>query len=459
MHRRALLQLGLVSTAAPTLALAAAGAVDANAHGAVGDGKTLNTRAIQAAIDEAAKTGGTIAFKPGVYRTGSLFLKSGVTLRLDRGVTLLGSQDLADYPELPTRVAGIELTWPAALINVHRQKNVRIVGDGTIDGDGKVFWDSYWALRRKYDPKGLRWAADYDCKRPRLIQVFDSEKVELAGPRLRRAGFWTVHVCYSHDIHVADLEIRNNEGGRGPSTDGVDIDSSHDVLVERIDVACNDDALCLKAGRDADGLRVARPTYNVTVRDCVIRDASAGITFGSETSGGFHDIKVSGLTVLHPTPVGILFKSAHTRGGVIRDIDIRDLRLQDVFTVFRVNLNWNPSYSYATLPEGMTNVPDYWRVMTQPVSVEHGRARLSDVRVSDIKAIGAKTAFEVAAFPEAPLERFAFDNLVLDAQAGGRIANARDWTFKRTLIDTLDGKAPEVVDSSGVVGLEPRPAA
>ncbi|MGH1560675.1 alpha-L-rhamnosidase C-terminal domain-containing protein [Caulobacter segnis] len=252
MQRRALLQLGLVaatSLGAPTLALAAGKAVLANAHGAVGDGRTLNTRAIQAAIDEAARTGATIAFKPGVYRTGSIFLKSGVTLRLDKGVTLLGSQNLADYPELPTRVAGIELTWPAALINVYKQKNVRIVGDGIIDGDGKVFWDSYWALRRKYDPKGLRWAADYDCKRPRLIQIFDSEQVELAGPRLRRAGCWTVHVCYSHDIHVADLEIRNNEGGRGPSTDGVDIDPAR------------------RAGRtDRRGLQRRRPVHQGRAR-------------------------------------------------------------------------------------------------------------------------------------------------------------------------------------------------
>jgi polygalacturonase len=195
MQRRTLLQLGLVAASTPSLALAAGKAILANAHGAIGDGKTLNTKAIQAAIDEAAKTGATVALKPGVYRTGSIFLKSGVTLRLDKGVTLLGSQNIADYPEIPTRVAGIELTWPAALVNVYKQKNVRIVGDGTIDGDGKVFWDSYWALRRKYDPKGLRWAADYDCKRPRLIQVFDSEKIELAGPRLRRAGFWTVHVA------------------------------------------------------------------------------------------------------------------------------------------------------------------------------------------------------------------------------------------------------------------------
>lgn len=451
MQRRTLLQLGLVAASTPTLALAAGQAIVV--AGAVGDGKTLNTEAIQAAIDEAAKTGATVAFKPGVYRTGAIFLKSGVTLRLDKGVTLLGSTNLADYPEMPTRVAGIELTWPAALVNVYKQKNVRIVGDGTIDGDGKVFWDSYWALRRNYDPKGLRWAADYDCKRPRLIQIFDSEQVELAGPRLRRAGFWTVHVCYSHDVHVADLEIRNNEGGRGPSTDGVDIDSSHDVLVERIDVACNDDALCLKAGRDADGLRVGRPTYNVVIRDCVIRDASAGITFGSETSGGFHDIKVSGLKVHHPTPVGILFKSAHTRGGTVKDIDIAGMDLQDVFTVFRVNLNWNPTYSYAEIPAGMTDVPPYWKVMTQHVPPEQGRCRLSDVRVRDIKAVGAKTAFEVAAFLDLPLERFAFDNLDLDVQAGGRIANARDWTFSHSRIDTLDGKPPEVVESSAVTGL------
>ncbi|NQE63428.1 glycoside hydrolase family 28 protein [Caulobacter sp. RHG1] len=453
MDRRALFQLGLAVVSAPSLALAAGKAIQANAHGARGDGKTLNTKSIQAAIDAAANAGGVVAFQPGVYLTGALFLKSGVTLRLDKGVTLLGSQNLADYPELPTRVAGIELTWPAALINVYKQKNVRIVGDGTIDGDGKVFWDSYWALRRKYDPKGLRWAADYDCKRPRLIQVFESEQVELAGPRLRRAGFWTVHVCYSHDVRITDIEIRNNEGGRGPSTDGVDIDSSHDVLVERIDVACNDDALCLKAGRDADGLRVARPTYNVVIRDCVVRDASAGITFGSETSGGFHDIKVSGLKVHHPTPVGILFKSAHTRGGTVSNIDIADMHLQDVFTVFRVNLNWNPTYSYAEIPAGMTDVPPYWRVMTQVVPPDQGRCRLRDVRIKDIKAIGAKTAFEVAAFSDLPLERFSFDNLDLDSQTGGRIANARDWRFTRTKIDTLDGKPPEVLDSSGVTGL------
>ena len=145
--------------------------ISANTYGAKGDGTTLNTTAIQKAIDAAAKANGTVTLKPGTYLTGSLFLKSGVTLDIPEGVTLIGSEKLEDYPELPTRIAGIEMTWPAALINARDQHNVTITGKGTIDGDGPIWWKSYWDLRATYEPKGLRWASDYDAKRPRLIAL------------------------------------------------------------------------------------------------------------------------------------------------------------------------------------------------------------------------------------------------------------------------------------------------
>jgi polygalacturonase len=204
-----------------------------------------------------------------------------------KGVTLRGLQKLDAYPLMPTRVAGIEMTWPAALVNVYKQTDVQIKGEGSIDGDGSYWWKSYWDLRRDYEPKGLRWASDYDAKRPRLIQIFDSSNVKLDGPTLLRSGFWTVHICYSHDVVVDHITIRNNIGGRGPSTDGVDIDSSRQILVQHADIDVNDDALCLKAGRDADGLRVNRPTEDVVIRDSVVRSGAAAVTFGSETSGGF----------------------------------------------------------------------------------------------------------------------------------------------------------------------------
>jgi polygalacturonase len=425
----------------------------ANDFGAKGDGVTLDTPGIQAAIDAAAACGGTVCFESGVYLTGSLFVKSGVTMLLEKDVRLRGSSDLAHYPLVRTRVAGIEMIWPAGLLNVYREKNVRIAGDGVVDGDGKVFWDSYWNLRREYDPRGLRWAADYDCMRPRLIHVFESSDVTLRGLQLTRSGFWSVHVCYSHDVHIAEVTIRNNEGGRGPSTDGIDIDSSHDVVVERADITCNDDALCIKAGRDSDGLRVARPTERVIIRNCIVRDAAAGITFGSETSGGFHDIEVSGIQVFGPTPVGILFKSAHTRGGHIYGIRIRDMHMHGVPTVFRINLNWNPEYSYAVVPEDVTEMPPYWRVLATPVPRAKGIPRLSDVRVHDVIAVGAKQAFDVAAYAAAPLRKFRFEHLVWDAESAGRIENADDWEFRDSKVRGRDGQAPVIVHSVNVKGL------
>ena len=126
----------------------------ANDYGAAGDGKTLDTSSIQKAIDAAAVAGGTVTLKPGTYLTGSLFLKSGVTLDVPEGSTIIGSEKLDDYPMLPTRIAGIEMTWPAALINVRDQQNVTITGKGTIDGDGPIWWKSYWDLRADLHAEG-----------------------------------------------------------------------------------------------------------------------------------------------------------------------------------------------------------------------------------------------------------------------------------------------------------------
>jgi polygalacturonase len=402
-------------------------------YGARGDGSTMNTAAIQKAIDAAAKKGGTVVFPAGTYLTGSLFVKSGVTLKLGKDVVLLGSQDIKDYPMMPTRIAGIEMSWPAALVNVYRQKKAAIVGEGTIDGDGKVFWDSYWSLRKEYEPRGLRWASDYDARRPRLVQVFDSSDVKIGGGLLmRRSGFWTMHICYSHDVTVDGVVIRNNEGGRGPSTDGIDIDSSRKVLVQHADIAVNDDALVMKAGRDSDGLRVARPTEDVVVRDSVVRDGAAGFTFGSETSGGFRNIEAYNIRVEGNVPVGILFKSAHTRGGWGVNLRLHDFTMAGIPVVLRATMNWNPAYSYAQIPATEKDVPHYWKVLATEVPKDKGIAHFHDVKIWNIKATGANTAFEVDGYPQAPLQRFAFENIDIEAAKGGHINDAQDWQFAGT---------------------------
>lgn len=437
--------------------MAAARLLQARDFGVRGDGQGLETAALQQALDAAAEQGATLVLGPGVYRSGALFLKSGSTLRLEAGATLLGSRALADYPLLPTRIAGIEMAWPAALLNVVGQHDVALVGEGTIDGDGQVFWDSYWRLRQDYEPRGLRWAADYDAQRPRLLQVFESSRVRIngtgAGLLLRRSGFWTLHICYSEQVTVERLTIRNNEEGRGPSTDGIDIDSSRQVQIRQVDIAVNDDALCIKAGRDADGLRVDRPTEDLLIEDCIVRDAAAGITFGSETSGGFRQVTLRRLKVLAPVPVGILFKSAPTRGGGGSALRLHDIELDGVPVVLRITMNWNPAYSLAALPPALADeAPAHWRGLTTPVPRERGMARLRDVRIEGLRARAARSAFEVDAYEEAPLQDFVLRDLDIEAQRGGHIRDVSGWRFEQCRLQLADSPIA-LASSQGLQGL------
>jgi polygalacturonase len=432
--------------------------------GAVCNGTNLATAAIQKLIDEAAPKHGTVTFKPGTYLTGALFLKSGVTFEVPEGVTLLGAQTLDDFPAQPTRIAGLEMTWPAAMINVRDAHDVTITGKGTIDGNGQIWWKAYRDLRAGYETRGLRWASDYDSQRVRLSLIQNSYNVHYGGGlHLKRPGFWTVQVLYSHDVVIDGLIVRADaeptgapgELLRGPSTDGIDIDSSHDIDVSHADLQQNDDALCLKSGRDSDGLRVNRPTYNIKIHDSIIHKGAAAITIGSETSGGFHNIEVWNLTAESGVGAGVLFKSAHTRGGTATDIRVHDLTLTGVATPISMTMNWNPSYSYATLPPGTDpkTMPPYWVPLTTPVPEAQGRPHFSDVHIWNIKATGARRAFSVEAYPDAPLTNFKFDHLDIQAASAGTIADAKDWTFSDITLVTKDDSAVKVTDSTNVTGL------
>ncbi len=413
-----------------------------NGYGAVSDGKTLNTKAIQAAVDDcAAKGDGIVTFEAGTYLTGSIFVKKGVNLRIDKGVEIRGSQDINDYPEIDTRVAGIEMKWPAALINVIGQDNVAITGAGTIHAQGKPFWDKYWTMRREdYEPKGLRWVVDYDCKRPRTLLVSESSNVTIEGITLKQAGFWTVHILYSKYVTIDGLTILNNIDGHGPSTDGIDIDSSSFVLIENCDIDCNDDNFCFKAGRDADGLRVNRPAEYVVIRNCISRAGGGLITFGSETSGSIrhilaHDLKAKG------TGVGIRFKSARTRGGTVEDIHIRGIEMTDVGTSIEVSMNWNPSYSYSSLPEGYTseNLPAHWKTMLQKVEPpELGMPEVKNIYLEGIRVKGAKRAIRASGMKESIVKNFHLKDVEIEADGAGKISYAQGWKFEAVSIKTKD---------------------
>jgi unsaturated rhamnogalacturonyl hydrolase len=409
-------------------------------YGARPDPGSSSTRGIQQAIDAcAAAGGGLVTFAPGAYLTGALFVKSNVHLRIDEGVTLYGSHDDADYPVRPTRVAGIEMDWPVGLINVAGQENVRIGGGGTIDGRGERWWDLYWDMRRNdYEPRGLRWAVDYDAQRVRLMVVSNASDVTIEDLHLKRSGFWTVHVLYSEHVTVDGLTISDNQG---PSTDGVNIDSSRWALVSNNDIDNNDDTICLKAGRDADGLRVDRPTEYVLIRDNLARRGAGVVSFGSETSGGIRHI-VAWRNRGVGTSEGIRFKSAKTRGGYVRDVLIRDLAMVDVPRPITFTLDWNPSYSYASLPEDAGDVPEHWVTLTTPVEPpERGLTEIRDITIQDVRGVGAGQAFSVAGLPEMPIADVTLDRVTIIGEEAGAIEHARDWAMRDVTVATPSGTA------------------
>ena len=217
--------------------------------------------------------------------------------------------------------------------------------------------------------------------------------------------------------------------------------------MEHADIDVNDDALCLKAGRDSDGLRVNRPTEDIVIRYSIIRRGAAAITIGSETSGGFRNIEAYNLTALSGVPSGVLFKIGPHAGGTARDIRIHDLTLEGVAIPIHIVMNLEPGYSYATLPPGMQNLPPYWISLTKKVPEEQGLPHFRNIHIWNVRATGARQAFQVSAYPNATLDNFRLDHLEIEAKTAGLIANAKNWTLSDDDIKTADGSKVSFTDT------------
>lgn len=405
--------------------------ISANDFGAVADSMIISTEGIQKAIDSCYEAGGgTVTLEPGYYQTGALFLKSNVCLKLNRGVTLLASTDIHQYPEFHSRIAGIEMVWPAAVINIIHEKNASVSGEGTLDCRGKVHWDHYWKMRKEYEAKGLRWIVDYDCKRVRGILVQQSSDITLDGFTLQRTGFWACQVLYSEHCTLRGMTIKNNLGGHGPSTDGIDIDSSRNILIENCDIDCNDDNICIKSGRDADGLRVNLPTENVVIRNCTARKGAGLITCGSETSGSIRNILGYDLKSQGTSSV-LRLKSALTRGGVIENIYMTRIKACHVRNVLTADLNWNPSYSYSQLPEEYNSqeIPSHWKVLLTAVSpAEKGYPQFRNVYLSHVKANHVNKFVEASGWNDTlRLENFYLYAIEAQTRQAGEIKYAKNF--------------------------------
>lgn len=302
-------------------------------YGAKGDSSTLNTKAIQQAIEQcSSKGGGTVVVPKGIYISGAIFLKKGVNLLVEKGGVLKGSVNQDDYPQIPTRWEGEEKVFTSAFINAIYLDGVEISGEGTIDGSGDV-----WTARGRQplpqgDPRPVRLG------RPRLICFQNCKNATITSLNLHNQAVWCLHVLYSSKVLVKDLKITADHNI--PSSDGIDIDSSTDVRVTGCDIDVNDDCISIKSGKDEDGLKVNRPCENVLIEKCRFGYGHGGVAMGSETSGGIRNVEVRDCVAEASNWAPIRFKSQPSRGGVVENITYRNIKLHNTRKAFEFNMAW-----------------------------------------------------------------------------------------------------------------------
>jgi polygalacturonase len=253
--------------------------------GVTTDSTKLNTIAIQNVIDKAeANGGGTIVIPKGVFLTGALFFKPKTKLCLQEGAVLKGSDDISNYPLIPSRMEGRSIYYYAALINAYHVDSFGITGPGTINGNGLHYWENFWAYRDSAKKTG-RSATNLEVHRPRMLFIWGCNNVTIQNVKLHNSGFWTTHLYQCNNVLIENCDIRSPyKPVPAPSTDGVDIDVCKKVTIRNCYISVNDDAVCIKGGKGphAHLLPENGIVEDILVEGCNFGDSHGTLTLGSE---------------------------------------------------------------------------------------------------------------------------------------------------------------------------------
>jgi len=305
---------------------AGASQCDITQHGAIGDGKTLNTEAIQKGIDAcAAGGGGTLVVPKGEFVTGALFLKPGVNLQLQEGGVLKASANIEDFPiRSGNRFEGHFEDWRAAIVNAEKTDHLRVTGPGTIDGSGPAYWS-------RNTPNG----------RPRNLYIRDSSDVVVSGMHFKDSASWNLHFYNCTNVTVENSRFEIPANSKGPSTDGIDIDSSQNVTVRGCYFSVNDDCVCLKGNR-YDGLDqkpASPPVRHVRVTGCTYVRGMGALTLGTEATE-IRDVEFDHSKVTGRMPMLRLKMRPDTTGQHYQDVRVHDIELDGDGKV----LSWEPQH-------------------------------------------------------------------------------------------------------------------
>ncbi|MGC4100811.1 glycoside hydrolase family 28 protein [Ferruginibacter sp.] len=303
-------------------------------HGAVADGTTLNTKAIQAVIDECAKKGGTVVVPKGEFLTGSLFLKPGVNLEIQEGGVLKGSTNIADYPTAMTRVEGHFEPWPAALLNGDKVDHLRITGAGTLDGNGAPFWKEFYG-KRSIDKK----TTNLSVPRPRLTLLQNSKDVIISGINYKNSGFWNLHLYKCQNLTVENCRFTAPDGkvpdDHAPSSDGIDVDCCQDITISKCFFSVGDDCIALKGTKGPFALqdKDSPPVERIHILDCVFEAGGGIVTCGSEATI-VRDVNVERCITRRPTVLRLKLRPDTPQQ--YENISLKDITMENGGVLFNI---------------------------------------------------------------------------------------------------------------------------
>ncbi len=344
---------------------------DVRTFGARGDGKALDTSAIQSAIDAChTDGGGTVLFPTGAFLSGTITLKSNVTLHLSAGAVLRGSSSMSDYPV-------------KHLIVARGTEKIAIEGRGTIDGQGDSFLDKEMKPLPRPSP---------------LIEIWDSRDVVLEGFTILRSPAWTIHPKNCERVKIRGVTILNNL--RAINSDGIGIDSCRNVIISDCHIEAGDDCIVLKTTRRGTG--PVQPTENVVVTNCVLTSAATALKLGTETHADFRHILFSNCVIRDSrTGIGLLAKD----GGAMENV-----RFSQIV---------------------MTTLPKWGQGLEWPIVVDVEKrtadsrvSRMRDVAFSDI-TIYSKGRVMASGLPESRIENLSFRNVTVRIGGYEKIEVAR----------------------------------
>ena len=452
--------------------------------GAVGDGITMNTKAINEAVRQCSKNGGgKVVIPAGIWLTGPIQFQNNVNLHLQHRALLQFSGRFEEYPLIRNTWEGLQAVRCIAPISGFDLKNIAITGEGVIDGAGeawrpvkkfkmtdkqweellasggvvdkkkKIWWPSEQAmngaklvqkLSQKKDVKIEEFASAREYLRPVLVNFVNCKNILLDGPTFQNSPAWNIHPLMSENIIIRNINVRNpwfSQNG-----DGLDLESCRNVLIYNSAFDVGDDAICIKSGKDAYGRKRGMPTENVIVDGCTVYHGHGGFTIGSEMSGGVRNISVKHCTFIG-TDVGLRFKSTRGRGGVVENIFIDDILMKGIPTEA---IRFNMFYDYsAPIPEdGSNGISAY--LNRKEAAVNDGTPVFRNIEMNNIYCAGAKQAVMLLGLPEMPISNIRLNNVNIQADKGLVCVDADKIQMDKVNIQVKSGTALSFIQSKNI---------